>query len=1103
MLTAEWLNTWSCRLGVVLKKVLRRTLERSRGMSKAEARLTPLSVLGDAHMRRKAFSGTMPRASSPLAVTHMDLFQISKKDIPPGGGSMRYALVVVDDYSRHVSVYFAKRKDRVKDLIGMYYRDMGGRALAGTQFVLHPGLRRQLHCDGGTEFVSDEVSSILADLGLSGAVVTCAPDSPAANGLAERMIGLLATAARAHMHAARGRVPPSLWHYAWMHAAHCRNKLATQRRVNKRGEVSWVSPHELFFGTKPDLSHIVAFGSPCRVLKTGPEKTAAGKLRERTGRGTLLVWGGDGVQIGDNSVRVIFGYVVLMDDGRVVYTREVDVDESDLLAVGISPFLPDRADAAGLEGNAASSAPTHLANAGSSAPTCLADLRDDDDVEADDDDLRSDSDAEREHVTEPQGQSHSLDDSVTEPQGQSHSLEENSKASSDASSEEGEDPQRATDEGTPPRRRGGRRGRRASISNELGRAPAMLDLGFDPLRRDRASRSKAAQQSDGAARPNARASRSTAAQQSDGAARANAALVILAVAAAAGELAPVMGLYDGEWVEVPDSYAKAVQSRHWKHWKQAIEEHLAGLERLGTFEETVVKKTTHSIPTKWVFAIKTDSAGLITRFKARLVAKGFMQKQGIDYDEVFSPAIRAEQVRMLLAVGTQHAGRRFAHAARSCGGQVCQLSFSDFVSKGDYKDAFHIAELDPGEQVYINFPQGYTPRLSAHEGHKVVGRAKKAVPGLKQASRRWYEHLRGHLVAMGFTPCSAAPCIYVKETASGFLVIGVFVDDMLMVNLSDDKDAFSTIREALLEHYVISFDGSLSKFLGAEFEETKEGLFMHSNQRIGELLSRFEITGGTKDTPESQTEPTPETEMLLGKGELRLYQEMTGALMYLTCTTRPDIAHATNMLARRMSRPRVHDLQAARRVLRYLAGTPNRGILFRFEDDPFYPGLVAYADSDWANDPVKRKSTSGYIVMFNGAPISWHSGLQSIIALSTCEAEYVSLSDAVRELSYLREIAHFLRQDVSQPTTVFEDNQGTIDLVNNPVHHRRTKHIDVKYHYIRAKQDAGEVVVQKIPTERNLADIFTKSTTRDTFRRLVSDIMHDRVLRRDVHTVWQ
>jgi len=1045
---AEWLNTWSCRLGTATRRVLLRTLARSRGMDKAGAHTVPLSVLGDSQMRRKPFSGTMPRSASPLAVTHMDVFQISKKDLPPGGSGarsvMRYVLVCVDDYSRYASVYFCRRKDQVKDLIRMYFRDMGGRALSGTRFVLHPGLIRRVHCDGGTEFVSEEVSGILADLGLSGAVVTSAPDSPASNGLAERILGVLAAGARARLHAAGSRVPLSMWHYAWMHAVHCYNKLATQRIEGKRGDISYVSPHEMFFGAKPDLSHLVAFGSRCRVLKTGPELTSAGKLRKRTSRGVVLLWGGDGVQIGVNSLRLILGHVVLLDDGRIVYTREVDVDESDMLAVGMSPYRPDR-----------SGADSMAAQAGStSVPTLPVD-----------DDAADDDESDAVADTADDDESDAVADNAVEDE------EVGASNSEEPSSDEGED---AEDVQVARQRSEGRtqhRTRRAQ--RELERAPRTLDLGWDPLRRDRASRSKARADAD----------------------KRNAVLAVLVMAAAAGPPAVKAGLYEGQWVEVPQSYAQAKSSRHWPLWRQAIEDHLEGLEKLGTFEDTIVKKSTHSIPTKWVFDLKTDSAGRVTRFKARLVAKGFLQKHGIDYDEVFSPAIRAEQVRLLLAVGTRHAGRRLTEAMESCGGrdaQLCHLSFGDFVSKGDYKDAFHIAELNEGEQVFVNLPSEYVSKLSAPDGYKVVGRAKKAVPGLKQASRRWYEHLRGSLAEQGFTPCSAAPCIYVKKVESGLLIVGVFVDDMLMVNLTSDAAAFEKLKSALLERYVIAFDGSLSKFLGAEFEELEEGLFMHSSQRIGELLSRFEITGPTSATPESQAEPHPEDEVLLDKGGIRLFQEMTGALMYLMCTTRPDIAHATNMLARRMSCPRVCDLKAARRVLRYVAGTPKRGILFKFADDEKYPGLVAYADSDWANDPVKRKSTSGYIVLFNGAPVSWHSGLQSIVALSTCEAEYVSLSDAVRELSYLREIARFLHQDLSQPTTIFEDNQGTIDLVNNPVHHSRTKHIDVKYHYIRAMQEAGEIVVEKIPTEHNLADVFTKATTRETFKRLISDIMHDR-----------
>eukprot|EP00963_Diacronema_lutheri_P010369 scaffold1036_cov253-Pavlova_lutheri.AAC.1 len=206
-------------------------------------------------------------------------------------------------------------------------------------------------------------------------------------------------------------------------------------------------------------------------------------------------------------------------------------------------------------------------------------------------------------------------------------------------------------------------------------------------------------------------------------------------------------------------------------------------------------------------------------------------------------------------------------------------------------------------------------------------------------------------------------------------------------------------------------------------------------------------------------------------------------------TCRPDLAHAVNMLARRMSRPRAVDLRAARRVLQYLRGTEQLGLLFKYDEDAECATLRAFADADWANDPVQRKSTTGYIVFFNGAPISWHSGLQSTISLSSCEAEYVALSECCREVDYLRSIIDFLHQPSESPTEIFEDNQGTIDLVNNPVHHRRTKHVEVKYHYVRDAQEKGRIVVSKVHTSLNHADIMTKATDNATFARHVTSFM--------------
>ena len=555
---------------------------------------------------------------------------------------------------------------------------------------------------------------------------------------------------------------------------------------------------------------------------------------------------------------------------------------------------------------------------------------------------------------------------------------------------------------------------------------------------------------------------------------------------------------DGEVVTVPTSYREAMQSKHADKWKNAIQEHLDGLAKLKTFAVKQVHERARTIPTKWVFDVKVDDQGIVTRWKARLVAQGFRQREHIDFKETFAPAIRSEQIRLMLAVAAKHFGTsKQARDILNSGTATAEHysdAFSSVATTGDVKDAYLTSAMPEDEQLYCTIPPGWDQSIGpAPPGYKNVLLTLTALPGLKQSGRVYYLSQRDALILLGFVPSEIAQCIYVKVTESGVLVIGHFVDDLITLNLSSDPHAFDDVRAALNEHYTVHYASRLNKFVGAQFHTTEDGVYMHLTQYTEDLIAKYGQAAGTKKatTPEGNDDMAQD-ERLLQRADVQHYQSLTGALMFATTICRPDLAHAVNMLARRMASPRVCDLSAAYRVIRYLRHRTNYGLLFRFDQDERYPGFVAYADSDWAQDPERRLSTTGYIILFNGVPVSWHTGLQSVIALSTCEAEYIALSECCRELVYLRELAKFLRDpSVDAPTVIHEDNQGTIDLVNNPVHHKRSKHIEVKWHYIRMQQREGRVEIKKIHTNDNLADMFTKATSPQTFTRHFNAIMRE------------
>jgi hypothetical protein len=209
------------------------------------------------------------------------------------------------------------------------------------------------------------------------------------------------------------------------------------------------------------------------------------------------------------------------------------------------------------------------------------------------------------------------------------------------------------------------------------------------------------------------------------------------------------------------------------------------------------------------------------------------------------------------------------------------------------------------------------------------------------------------------------------------------------------------------------------------------------------------------------------------------YQSAVGSLMYAMLGTRPDIAFAVSVVSRYASNPSERHKTAVKRIFRYLRGTTN--LRLTFKGDLVY--LTGYTDADWAGDPDTRRSTSGYVFNIGSGAISWSSKRQPTVALSTCEAEYVSQTEAAKEAIWLKTLLDQLNPEDSSPvaTIIYGDNQGAIALAKNPQFHARTKHIDIQHHFIRQKVDEGKIELQYVPTAKQVADGLTKALCKDKF----------------------
>jgi hypothetical protein len=338
----------------------------------------------------------------------------------------------------------------------------------------------------------------------------------------------------------------------------------------------------------------------------------------------------------------------------------------------------------------------------------------------------------------------------------------------------------------------------------------------------------------------------------------------------------------------------------------------------------------------------------------------------------------------------------------------------------------------------------------------------------------------------GFTENSADPCVFIRTDGEVVAIVAVYVDDLII--LTSTKEEMEHVKQDMEDNFKMKDMGQLHYCLGISIEiNVNEGLvWIHQRQYVYSMLKKFGLEyANPVCTPADMNVKLEKNDGVSQPADQKLFQSLVGSLLYAAMATRPDIAQAVGAVSKFNSNPSEAHMTAAKRILRYLKGTANFGLKYRkctSTGDAI--GLFGYSDADWAGDIDDRHSTTGIIYMMTGAAVSWFSKKQSVVALSTLEAEYIALSCASQEAVWIRRLLHDLGQKIDRPTVIKEDNQGAIAMAQNPAGHSRTKHIDIRHHFVREAIQDGIISLEYCPSKDMFADLLTKPLPRAQYERL-------------------
>ena len=537
-------------------------------------------------------------------------------------------------------------------------------------------------------------------------------------------------------------------------------------------------------------------------------------------------------------------------------------------------------------------------------------------------------------------------------------------------------------------------------------------------------------------------------------------------------------------VPCPDSYQDAQSSPLKQKWKDSMLEEYEALIGNNTWE--LVSRNDERLrrrkpaKSRWVYTIKYNRDGTISRFKSRFVVCGYSQRQGVDYDRAFSATLRASSFRTLLAIA---AGKKMR------------------LMQFDVSNAFTQANMDDVD-VFVEPPKGFETYESI--GGKRVSKLlylRRALYGTKQASRLWQLELRSFLESpkIGFECSKADPCLYRLSRGDEEIILGVYVDDIILAYRGDK------LYKEFETKFFQRFPGKknvLSWFLGMAIDQHDDfSIHVDHTLSISKMAAKYIPNNQpSRDFPSQDLFnklDRAQNDEERAKAQQYNYASLVGALLYVGCMSNPAIAYHTSILAKFLSDPSPDCCRAAEQLLQYLVHNPRRmhfsgkieipdGLEMHGSDITRNFGFVAYSDSSWGNKyPYPM---FGYGVYLYGSLVSYASKQLKTVAFSSCEAEYAAASFACKEIMFIRSVCKDMGVCLQDRLILAVDNTAAIDIAHDVGVSARTKHFDRAIHYLRDLTQTRHVLPAYVNTFRQRADGFTKALDKQTFLKWVAHV---------------